>query len=874
MRLRFSFWFLFLCAAFLLSTSLVAAQSPTLEIFTTRDGLAGNFITAIAFEPNGSVWVGTTAGATHISNAGWTSYTRAHGLGDNFVTALAVAPDGRIWFGTQGGGLSVFDPTAKTFSTFRLNNSDIPSNFITALAADTQNRIWIGTLADGIARYDAAQQRWTQFDVPVSEITALGLDFDNTPLVGTPSGAYRLDGNAWVRDTAVGNARVRRIDALDGEWYLTSDKGQFVLQNDAWVANDGADVITNALNTAQLSDGQLSALGTDEQNRFWLGTPRGLYLAHQGNVPVPPMPLPVVLIHGWTVAGDDTLETSEFRYLKQYAERDGIPMYYIRGVTPKNTLYQNAAVIRDEIARVKQETGAAKVNIIAFSMGGMNTRAYVESSIYANDVNRAIILGTPQAGVEMWKPILTQQILTKPDEPSAIELSPEYARVIVNETRAPNSSVPYDLLIGDARQQAGLDFMSDMPASDALISVGSALALDALSVREHVNADLHDWRPQPVPISLTGYLYPRDTWERYLRNALRNPDNAPIGAEIQSPARAEFDEFVGTSNHTPVVTIALRAGQTVTNTVLVDENTSARFVAYFPGGTVDLSLRAPDGKTYEPSILPRADGSGVLSLSTDIASFSGYVIQNAPAGEWQMILERTDSGRQPIEVSSYVDVTSPLQLQVFVGAPTVAVGKSNGIAAFVSGAPDAPVPPARLRAKIAQPSERADAPFTFVTVELYDDGQHGDGAANDGSYAAQWTPTRAGWHVLLVQADGENFSREREVLFAVDANDGSIELAAPLEMQNEALAVNAGITVRRAGDYAATAALRNAETGRVLARQNRFFTRQAGISPISFEFALTSIPPGKYVLDLILLDANGAAIELDRTAAPFTVPLP
>src|SRR5581483_9588614 len=81
------------------------------------------------------------------------------------------------------------------------------------------------------------------------------------------------------------------------------------------------------------------------------------------------------------------------------------------------------------------------------------------------------------------------------------------------------------------------------------------------------------------------------------------------------------------SNHTPVVTEKINAGETVTRTVLIDENTSARFIAYYPGGKINFSIVAPDGKKYEPSALPNDNGAGVLSLSTDIAHFSGYEVK-------------------------------------------------------------------------------------------------------------------------------------------------------------------------------------------------------------------------------------------------------
>ncbi len=834
-----------LFSALVVYSAAFAAQKQSFKIYAARDGLAGDYITAIAFEPNGSAWIGTTEGATHISDAGWVSYTRAHGLGDSWITAIAIAPDEKIWFGTQSGGISVLDPVSKTLTTYNLDNSGIPSNFVTALAIDSENRVWLGTLNQGIARYNVAQNEWTHFNFPEREITTIALDFDSAPWVGTTNGVFHFDGANWIQEKNVGDANVRRIDAFDGEWYLTTDDARYILQNDSWVANDGTDEIADALNAANLAEGQITAFGKDYQSRYWFGTPRGIFMVHRGNAPNPPTPIPVVLVHGWTVAGDDTLATSEFRFLKSYADRDGIPMYYARGVSPKNTLFQNAALIRDEIARVKKETGADKVNLIGFSMGGMNTRAYLESSLYANDVNRAIILGTPQAGVEIWKPILFQQILQKPDEPSALELSPEYAQMVVNVTRAPNPNVVYDLLIGDARQQVGLDFLDDMPASDALISVDSALSLNARNVHKHVNSDLHDWGPEAVPLDLTSYLYPRATWERYLRNALRNNDNAPIGSEIAPAPLPETQTPI--SNHTPVVTEKIRAGETVTRTVLLDENKSARFLAYYPSGKIDFSLVAPDGKKYEPNDLPR-DEDGVLSLSTDIASFSGYVIKNAPVGEWKMILTRTDNGGDATNVSSYVELDAPRHLIAAQDRQA-----NDALSALVT--PNAPN--VKVSARVAMPTGNFGKPYNIIALSP-------ESPDENGNVRAKLPFDTPGWYPVFVTARGDGFERETEFLYFVPANTIAFLDGLQLTIEQEASAPNQtaassiGVEMKRAGNFALAAEIRDAND-KVVGTSFTPITLEAGQQRIPFSLRVPD-PAASYNLQLTLYDAAWAAL--------------
>lgn len=66
----------------------------------------------------------------------------------------------------------------------------------------------------------------------------------------------------------------------------------------------------------------------------------------------------------------------------------------------RNTNTYNAELyLMPCINKAKQETGASKVNIVAHSMGGLVTRAYIQNdALFRNDINKLALLGTPNHG--------------------------------------------------------------------------------------------------------------------------------------------------------------------------------------------------------------------------------------------------------------------------------------------------------------------------------------------------------------------------------------------------------------------------------------------------------------------------------------------
>ena len=71
--------------------------------FTTKDGLSGNMVFAIARDQKGVLWFGTDNGVTRYDGKTWHRFGRAEGLLDSIVYAVAVAPNNDIWVGTKRG---------------------------------------------------------------------------------------------------------------------------------------------------------------------------------------------------------------------------------------------------------------------------------------------------------------------------------------------------------------------------------------------------------------------------------------------------------------------------------------------------------------------------------------------------------------------------------------------------------------------------------------------------------------------------------------------------------------------------------------------------------------------------------------------------
>jgi ligand-binding sensor domain-containing protein len=244
-------------------------DGTTWTTYTTADGLASNGVSAIASDPSGNVWFGTNVnGVSKFDGSSWTTYTNDDGLAGNSITAIASDPAGNVWFGTNAG-VSKFD--GATWTTYTTADG-LVNNVVTSLASDTAGNMWFGTQYYGISKFDGTS--WTTYTAANGlgyiSITAIASDSAGNVWVGTDYyGVRKFDGITWTTYTTDDGLPFSPITAI------ASDSG-----GDVWIGThnevskfDGSHWTTYTINSGPVSNLVTGIVG-DPAGNVWVGTQR------------------------------------------------------------------------------------------------------------------------------------------------------------------------------------------------------------------------------------------------------------------------------------------------------------------------------------------------------------------------------------------------------------------------------------------------------------------------------------------------------------------------------------------------------------------------------------------------------------------------
>jgi len=118
-----------------------------------QNSLISNYVTAIATDKNGIVWIGTKDGISVFDGCKWHNFTINDGLIDNHIRSVIIDENGIKWFGSVKG-ISRFDGNNWTNLDFQnITNTIFSNNLLQNMIQDNKGNIWF-TIGKGVSSFD------------------------------------------------------------------------------------------------------------------------------------------------------------------------------------------------------------------------------------------------------------------------------------------------------------------------------------------------------------------------------------------------------------------------------------------------------------------------------------------------------------------------------------------------------------------------------------------------------------------------------------------------------------------------------------------------------------------------------------------------
>ena len=273
-------------------------------------------VTALVEDLNGSLWIGTSWGLYRLAPDGQLAhFALAPQVAGDFVSTMALDRSGRVWVGHSSMGLIVLQPgaTSDSFASRPLvprtlagpsvplnlrpgesvlltNANGLPDSVVTAIVVTSDGQVWLGS-NKGLTRFDGVRfTRYTK-DNGLSDnlVHSLCEDGDGNLWVGTPTGAMRLALSGFAGYTVAEGLASDYVASL-GE---TSTGAVFTIGLDWTVSTfDGQQFRVGRLPVPKgrslMWASQVGFL--DRKGRWWGLTYQGLYRFDPASVDKPEMP--------------------------------------------------------------------------------------------------------------------------------------------------------------------------------------------------------------------------------------------------------------------------------------------------------------------------------------------------------------------------------------------------------------------------------------------------------------------------------------------------------------------------------------------------------------------------------------------------------
>ena len=592
---------------------------------------------------------------------------------------------------------------------------------------------------------------------------------------------------------------------------------------------------------------------------------------------------PIVFVHGWNglngscewvVPGDYFQQVDNLLhdngYYVAYARLESSSCY-----TPP--IEESVWRLEDAIQLAKAATNQPRVILVAHSMGGLVSRAYMEGSTYNNDIAQLFTFGSPHQGVPDDLLAFFANGLsfgTYCGYQAAVCDFSYLGMQLFNQSHPFRvAGVAYHVISGDAPLsprtiQGTLADALLGGADDGAVQTVSGLGL---------SGKLDRWSTDETHSAGSG---PRNYFTR---------DEVSSTSYVQCLKRVLVDHTAdncgtfgpaqSTMATTPAITPRpsqtrrslfhhgnLLLGQTSDDPIIM-EGGSSLFAAHWITGTLLMTLVNPSGEVIDPAYAVAHPGTVTFEESEGYATYS---FPDTAAGTWHVRLHVTNAPTSGAGYTAFATFESGLTLSGSTDRSWYAPGTSAMISATLAPTPQNAVVTATILL--------ADATSTSVTLTSVGDGQY------RGNYTI---PAKPGYTELRLVAagaspDGTPFERGTSLVFQISPTTVALngvysdtpELRSPGAITYKALQVAVGVNVSGTGTYGLSADLVDG-AGNYVAHANTTGALSSGIGTLALRFLGADINASEHdgpytVTNLMLTDQNGATLVAQEAQDVYT----
>jgi hypothetical protein len=436
---------------------------------------------------------------------------------------------------------------------------------------------------------------------------------------------------------------------------------------------------------------------------------------------------PVVMAHG-ILSDGSAWNGTPFSWVTGLNDL-GIPNSNSLNMGNLDSIQNNAGKIGNEISKSKDRWGVDKVNIVAHSKGGLDSRHFVEND---DSVERVIQLGTPNAGSPLadlaqglifaFTSLPTTVFVNSLAGPAGVQLTRPYM-AYYNRNHGHNSKVTYTAVAGDYSPDCFFCINRLLLAitgkGDTIVPVTSVHALGYTDNRIFATSG-NDIEATHTSIEKSSRVFDivQDQVQT-MRAAAINAAPIPIVAR------------------TLAVTGIIHQGETITKTIPIDQATPTLFSMLYPSGDLNLALISPSEQRFDASTV--IGNPDVIREESEILGgrMEAYSFANLEIGLWTVEVSAPSvtepSGSVSFGVNGWLE-NPVITFSGGFGKANVHFGETIKITGTVKNNSN-PVLGVNVVANIILPDN------TTETVAMHDDGLDGDVAAGDGIYSANYNNT-------------------------------------------------------------------------------------------------------------------------------------